>query len=83
MDLKIFKKNHHQKGEFKMGSYETSMAISALITSIGSILVLIAIPIVIFLAIKHLIKFTAKTVYEEKAKAEERHRQNTYDPEDR
>jgi len=43
----------------------------------------IAILICIFLVIKHLIKFTAKTVYEEKAKAEERHRQSTYDPEDR
>jgi len=43
----------------------------------------VAIPVIIFFAIKHLIKFTAKTVYEEKAKAEERHWQNTYDPEDR
>jgi len=43
----------------------------------------VAILVCIFLAIKHLIKFTARTVYEEKAKAEERHRQNTYDPKDR
>lgn len=42
--------------------------------------IVIGIPVGIFFAIKHLIKFTTKTVYEEKAKAEERHRQD-YDPE--
>ena len=34
------------------------------------LLVAIAIPIIVFFAIKHLIKFTARTIYEEKAKAE-------------
>ncbi len=45
--------------------------------------IVVGIPVAIFFGIKHLIKFTARTVYEEKAKAEERHRQNTYEPEDR
>lgn len=43
--------------------------------------VLIGIPVAIFFAIKHLIRFTTRTIYEEKAKAEDRRRQNTYDPE--
>lgn len=55
------------------------------IAAIATILILagifIGIPAGIFFAIKHLIKFTTKTIYEEKAKAEERQRQNTYDPE--
>lgn len=42
--------------------------------------IVIGIPVAIFFGIKHLIKFSAKTVYEEKAKAEEKHRQN-YDSE--
>lgn len=42
--------------------------------------IIIGIPVAIFFGIKHLIKFTTKTVYEEKARAEERHRQD-YDPE--
>lgn len=45
--------------------------------------IIIGIPVLIFFAIKHLIKFTAHTIYEEKAKAEERHHQNTYDQVDR
>lgn len=42
--------------------------------------IIIGIPVAIFFGIKHLIKFTTKTVYEEKARAEEGHRQD-YDPE--
>lgn len=44
------------------------------------IAIIIGIPVAIFFGIKHLIKFTTRTVYEEKARAEERHRQD-YDPE--
>ena len=42
--------------------------------------IIIGIPVAIFFGIKHLIKFTTKTVYEEKARAEERHHQD-FDPE--
>lgn len=44
------------------------------------ILFLIAIVAAVVLIIKHLIKFTTRTIYEEKARAEERHRKS-YDPE--
>ena len=50
------------------------------LSGILTLILLIAIPVGIFLAIKHLIKFTTRTIYEEKARAEERHRQD-YDPE--
>ena len=43
--------------------------------------IVIGIPVGIFFAIKHLIRFTTRTIYEEKARAEERHHQNNYDPE--
>ncbi len=66
-----------------MDNSELIVKVLTLIMAIVVFLIIIAIPVCIFLAIKYLIKFTAKTVYEEKAKAEERHRQNTYDPEDR
>ena len=56
----------------------TAFAIVNLIVLVG---IVIGIPVAIFFGIKHLIKFTTKTIYEEKARAEERHRQNTYDPE--
>lgn len=55
--------------------------IAAAIIWIILLLAVIGIPVAIFFAIKHLIKFTTRTIYEEKAKAEERHRQSTYDPE--
>lgn len=58
----------------------TNVIIAAVIWAI-LLLAIIGIPVAIFLAIKHLIKFTTRTIYEEKAKAEDRHRQNTYDPE--
>lgn len=47
------------------------------------VLLAIAVAIVaaIVLIIKHLIKFTTRTIYEEKARAEERHRKS-YDPEE-
>ncbi len=50
-----------------------------IIPIMAMIMILIAISIIvgIFFAIKHLIRFTARTVYEEKAKAEERYRQNS------
>jgi len=57
--------------------------IGMLIGGIIALLIIIAIIVGIVLLVKHLIKFTARTMYEEKAKAEERHRQNTYDQEDR
>lgn len=53
-------------------------AIAVFVILIG---IVIGIPVAIFLAIKHLIKFTTRTIYEEKARVEEKHRQNTYDPE--
>lgn len=56
--------------------------IAATIIWIILLLVVIGIPVAVFIAIKHLIKFTARTIYEEKARAEERHRQNTYDRKD-
>ncbi len=59
-----------------MDAYTLSRIIF-LIMAMIMILIAIAIPIGIFFAIKHLIRFTARTVYEEKAKAEERHRQST------
>lgn len=52
----------------------------AVVILIGFPLIVIGIPVAIFFGIKHLIKFSAKTVYEEKARAEDRHRQD-YDPE--
>ena len=52
-------------------------AIAIFIVLIG---IVIGIPVGIFFAVKHLIRFTTKTIYKEKARAEERHRQN-YDPE--
>lgn len=55
----------------------TAAAIAVSIVLIG---IIVGIPVAIFLAIKHLIKFTTRTIYEEKSRAEERHRQN-YDPE--
>lgn len=56
--------------------------IAAAIIWIILLLVILGIPIAIFFAVKHLIKFTAHTIYEEKAKAEERHRQNNDDREE-
>lgn len=64
-----------------MNNPEILMKILMLTTGILYLAVIIGIPVAIFLAIKHLIKFTTKTIYEEKARAEDRHRQNTYDPE--
>lgn len=55
--------------------------IGMLIGGVISLLIIIAIIVAIVFLIRHLIKFTARTVYEEKARAENRHRQNTYDPE--
>lgn len=55
--------------------------IAAAVIWIILLLAVIGIPIGIFFAIKHLIKFTTRTICEEKARAEERHRQN-YDPEE-
>ena len=63
-----------------MDSYDKTMAIIALVTSVGALILLIAIIIGVIFLIKHLIKFTTRTIYEEKARAEERHRQD-YDPE--
>jgi hypothetical protein len=54
-----------------------------LVILIGFPLIVIGIPVAIFFAIKHLIKFTAHTIYEEKAKAEERHRRDYNPGEDR
>lgn len=54
--------------------------IAAAVIWIILLLAVIGIPVAIFFAIKHLIKFSARTIYEEKARAEERHRQD-YDPE--
>lgn len=56
------------------------MPLLNIITAIVFFLIIIGIPVGIFFAIKHLIKFTTRTIYEEKARAEERHRQD-YDPE--
>lgn len=63
-----------------MDNSEMIMKILMLIMAIIALLIIIAIPVGIFLAIKHLIKFSTRTIYEEKARAEERHRQN-YEPE--
>lgn len=63
-----------------MDNSEMIMKILMLIAGVIALLIVIAIPVGIFFAIKHLIKFTTRTIYEEKAKAEDRHRQN-YDPE--
>ena len=63
-----------------MDNSEMIMKILMLVMGIVALLIIIAIPVGIFLAIKHLIKFTTRTIYEEKARAEERHRQD-YDPE--
>lgn len=52
---------------------------------IGFLITVIVILVAIILTIKHLIKFTARTIYEEKARAEERHSQkiqNTSEPEE-
>lgn len=57
----------------------TNVIIAAVIWVI-LLLAIIGIPVAIFFGIKHLIKFTTRTIYEEKARAEERHRQG-YDPE--
>ncbi len=51
------------------------------IAVILTLILIIAIPVGIFFAIKHLIKFTTRTIYEEKARAEEKRRQGAYDPE--
>lgn len=63
-----------------MDNSEIIIKTLTLIMGIVALLVIVAIPIGIFFAIKHLIKFTTRTIYEEKARAEERHRQD-YDPE--
>ena len=63
-----------------MDNSEMIMKILMLVMGIVALLIIIAIPVGIFLAIKHLIKFTTRTIYEEKARAEEQHRQD-YDPE--
>ena len=55
--------------------------IAAAIIWIILLLAIIGIPVGIFFAIKHLIKFTTRTIYEEKARAEKRHRKS-YDPEE-
>lgn len=39
--------------------------------------IIIGIPVAIFFGIKHLIKFTTRTIYEEKAKAENRNHRDT------
>lgn len=57
------------------------MKVLMLATGILYLAVIIGIPIAIFFAIKHLIKFTTRTIYEEKARAEEKRRQGTFDPE--
>lgn len=57
--------------------------IAATIIWIILLLVIVGIPIGAFFAIKHLIKFTAHTIYEEKAKAEERYRRDYNPGEDR
>ncbi len=54
-----------------------------LIEIVIMILIAIAIVVGIFRAIKHLIKFTARTIFEEKAKAEERHRRSTGEEDER
>ena len=54
-----------------------------LVILIGFPLIVIGIPVAIFFAIKHIIQFTAHTIYEEKAKAEERHRRDYNPGEDR
>ncbi|WP_295764751.1 hypothetical protein [uncultured Oscillibacter sp.] len=64
-----------------MDNSELIMKILMLIMAIVWLLIIIGIPIAIFFAIKHLIKFTTRTIYEEKARAEERHRKS-YDPEE-
>lgn len=56
---------------------DTAFAIVNLIVLVG---IVIGIPVAIFFGIKHLIKFTTRTIYEEKARAEKKHRQD-YDPE--
>lgn len=48
-----------------------AIAVFAILTGIT-----IGIPVAIFFAIKHLIKFTTRTIYEEKAKAEDRRRRD-------
>jgi len=65
-----------------MDNSEMIMKVLMLIMVLIALLIVIAIPVGIFFAIKHLIKFTTRTIYEEKARAEERHRQSTYDPEE-
>ena len=55
--------------------------IAAAIIWIILLLAIIGLPVGIFFAIKHLIKFTTRTIYEEKARAQERHRKS-YDPEE-
>ena len=64
-----------------MDNSEIIMKVLMLIMGAIVFLIIIAIPVGIFFAIKHLIKFTTRTIYEEKARAQERHRKS-YDPEE-
>lgn len=66
-----------------MNNSELVVRVLMLIMGMLFLLVIIGIPVAIFFTIKHLIKFTAHTIYEEKAKAEERHRRDYNPGEDR
>nr|WP_325180719.1 hypothetical protein [uncultured Oscillibacter sp.] len=63
-----------------MDNSEMIMKILVPVMGIIALLVFIAIIVGAIFLIKHLIKFTTRTIYEEKARAEERHRKS-YDPE--
>ncbi len=53
------------------------------LSGILTLILVIAVFVGIVFLIKHLIKFTTRTIYEEKARAEERHRQDYDREEDR
>lgn len=56
--------------------YNKALVLGYVIGAIILLLIIVTIGATIVFVIKHLIKFTARTIYEEKAKAEERHTNN-------